>query len=215
MRHIVCECPMLVQREYNWGHDWVGRKVHWEVCRKIGFDVDEKWYKHEPVKVVENDSWKILWDSTIQIDHVIAARRPDIVISDKTKNECKIIDFACPFDSKIEEREKDKMKDYNDLKRKLKKMWDMPVKVIPVVVGVLETTPKKLKQQLSDIGIDIRIVELQKTAILYSARILQNVLEVCGVLLTQKLKKFNHQPKTYSVCNTNIIIIIIIIIILL
>ena len=102
-----------------------------EVCRKIGLDLNEKWYKHEPEKVVENDSWKILWDFTIQTDHVIEARRPDIVIIDKTKNECKIIDFACPFDGRIEEREKDKMKGYNDPKRELKKIWDIPVKVIP------------------------------------------------------------------------------------
>ena len=54
----------------------------------------------------------------------------------------------------------------------------MPVKVIPVVVSALGTTPKKLKQQLSDIVIEKRIVEFQKTSILYSARILRNVLEV-------------------------------------
>ena len=30
-----------------------------------------------------------------------------MVITDKTKNECKIIDFACLCDSRIEEREKD------------------------------------------------------------------------------------------------------------
>ena len=160
------------------GHDWVARKIHWEVCRKIGFDVNEKWYKHEPEKVVENDSWKILWDFTIQTDHAIEARKPDMVIIHKTKNEGKIVDFACPFDSRIEEREKDKMKGYNNLKRELKKIWDMPVKVMPVVVGGLGTTTKKLKQWLSDIGIETRIVELQRTTILYSARILQNVLEV-------------------------------------
>ena len=53
-------------------------------------------------------------------------------------------------------------------KRELKKIWDMPVKVIPVVVGALGMTPKKLKQQLSDTGIKTR----------NSTRILQNVLEV-------------------------------------
>ena len=101
-----------------------------------------------------------------------------MVIIDKTKNECKIIDFACPFDSRTEESEKDKMKGYNNLKKELKKIWDMPVKVIPVVVGALGTTSKKRKQRLSDIGIETRIVELQKTTILYSARVLRNVLEV-------------------------------------
>ena len=60
VRHIVCEYPVLAQREYKSRRDWVGRKIYWEVCKKINFDVNEKWYKHEPEKVVENDSWKIL-----------------------------------------------------------------------------------------------------------------------------------------------------------
>ena len=96
-----------------------------------------------------------------------------MVIIDKTKNECKIIDFACPFDNRIEERQKDKMNGYNDLKRKLKKKWDVPVKVIPIVLVALRTTPKKLKQRLSDVGIERRIVGFQKTIILYSARVLR------------------------------------------
>ena len=58
-----------------------------------------------------------------------------MVIIDKTKNEFKIIDFACPFYSRIRLREKNKMKGCNNLKRGLKKIWGMSVKVIPVVVG--------------------------------------------------------------------------------
>ena len=56
VRHIVCECRILAQRKYKKRHDWVGRKIHWKVCKKIGFDLNEKWYKHEPEKVVEIDS---------------------------------------------------------------------------------------------------------------------------------------------------------------
>ena len=115
-----------------------------------------------------------------------------MIITNKTKNECKIIDLTCHFDSRIEEREKDKLKGYNDLKRELTKIWNIPVTAIPVVVGASGTKPKKLMQRLSNIGIETRIVELQKTTILYSARILLNVLEVWRVLLTQNLKKFNH-----------------------
>ena len=88
-----------------------------------------------------------------------------MIIIDKTKNKYKIV---CPFDSRIAEREKDKMKGYNDLKRELKKIWDMPVKVIPVIVAALGTTPKKLKHWLSYIGTETRLVELQKTTILRS-----------------------------------------------
>ena len=31
-----------------------------------------------------------------------------MIIIDKTKNECKIIDFTCLFDSRFEEREKER-----------------------------------------------------------------------------------------------------------
>ena len=48
----------------------------------------------------------------------------------------------------------------------------MPVRVVPAVVGALGTAPKKLKQWLSDIEIGAIIVELYKTTVLYSARIL-------------------------------------------
>ena len=122
VRHILCECPVLAQREYKRRHDQLGRKILWEVCWKNGFYVSEKWYKLEPEKVVENDSWKILWHVTIQTDPAIDTRRSDMVIIEKTRNECKIIDFACPFDSRNEEREKDKMKGYNNPKRELKKI---------------------------------------------------------------------------------------------
>ena len=84
----------------------MGRKIHWEVCRKIGFDVNEKLYKHEPEQVVENDSWKILWDFTIQTDHVIEARRPDMVIIDNTKNECKILTLHAPLIAELKSTRK-------------------------------------------------------------------------------------------------------------
>ena len=54
-----------------------------------------------------------------------------------------------PFSSRIEDREKDQIKGYNDLKRELKKIRDMPVKLIPVVVVALARAPKKSKMQKS------------------------------------------------------------------
>ena len=54
----MCECCRLAQREYEKKHGKY-RKIQkdtLEVYRKIGFKVNEKWYKHEPEKLVENDS---------------------------------------------------------------------------------------------------------------------------------------------------------------
>ena len=51
-----------------------------------------------------------MWDFSIQTVHVIEARRTDLVVADKKDRSCKIIDFAVPGDSRIEEKEKDDRK---------------------------------------------------------------------------------------------------------
>ena len=50
-----------------------------------------------------------MWDFSIQSDHVIEVRRPDLIVVDKKGRTCKIIDFAVPGDSRIEEKEKEKI----------------------------------------------------------------------------------------------------------
>ena len=43
---------------------------------------------HNPAAVLENGTHKLLWDFDIQTDHLISARRPDlIVINNKKKRE--------------------------------------------------------------------------------------------------------------------------------
>ena len=62
-----------------------------------------------------------MWDFSIQSDDV-EAPRPDLVVVDKKERSCKIIDFAVPGDSWIEEKEKDKTEKYQDLGRELQKI---------------------------------------------------------------------------------------------
>ena len=69
-----------------------------------------------------------MWDFSIQTGHVIEARRPDLVVADRKDRSCKIIDFAFPGDSRIEEKEKDKIEKYQDLGRELQKIWNVKVK---------------------------------------------------------------------------------------
>ena len=35
--HIVSQCKMLAQKEYEKRHDNVGRYIHWKLCEKYGF----------------------------------------------------------------------------------------------------------------------------------------------------------------------------------
>ena len=60
---------------------------------------------HNPAPVLENDSQKLLWDFNIQTDHLIPARRPDLIIINKKTRICKIVDFAVPADHRINLKE--------------------------------------------------------------------------------------------------------------
>ena len=61
-----------------------------------------KWYDHQLDGVVENERCKILWDMTIKCDHVVKARRPNIVVVEKERNKTIIIvDVGSPWDPRV------------------------------------------------------------------------------------------------------------------
>ena len=87
INHIISECTKLAQKEYKTRHDWLGKVIHWEMCKKFKFDYTNEWYMHNPASVLENDTHKLLWDFDIQTDQLIPARRPDLTIINKKKRE--------------------------------------------------------------------------------------------------------------------------------
>ena len=107
-----------------------GDLVHWKLARKCNFEAGDKWHEHEPESVLENEDYTILWYFSIQTDHVIEAPRPGLVVVDKKERICKATDIAVPGDSRIEEKENDKIEKYQDLERELQKIWNVEVKII-------------------------------------------------------------------------------------
>ena len=91
---------------------------------------------------------------------------------------CKIIDFTVPGDSRIEEKEKENIEKYQDLRRELQKIYNVRVKIIPLVVGSLGAIPKQFGNRLKEIGITAEIGQVQKIILLGTARILRKVLKI-------------------------------------
>ena len=143
-----------------------------------GIHVKSKWYEHQPEAVIENDSCKILWDFTIQTDHFITARRPDMIFIDEKHHECQIVVFAIPYDTRVDDKEVENIEEYLDLARELKKVWNIRVIVVPLVAGAMGTPAKELERRLKTIGIETKITELQKTVLIHTSRILRKVIEV-------------------------------------
>ena len=77
---------------------------------------------HNPEPVLENETHKLLWDFEIQTDPLILARWPDLVIINKKKRTCRIVDFAVPAEDRIKLKENEKRYKYLKLSRELKKL---------------------------------------------------------------------------------------------
>ena len=92
--HIISECSKLAQKEYKTRHDL-------EMCKKFKFGHTNKWYMQNPAAVLENNTHQFLWGFDVQTDHLISARRPDLIIINKKKRICKIVDFAVLAKHKI------------------------------------------------------------------------------------------------------------------
>ena len=84
--HIISECSKLAQKKF---------KTELEMCKKFKFDRTNKWYMHNPASVLDNNTHKLQWDFVIQTDHLISARRPDLIIINKKENlqNCRL---CCP-----------------------------------------------------------------------------------------------------------------------
>ena len=106
---------------------------------------------HDPASVLENDTHKLLWDFDIQTDHLISVSRPDLIITNKKKKTYKIVDFAVLADNRIKLNEREKKDKYLDLARELKKLWNMKVTILPIVICAFVTFTKGLLKGLWDL----------------------------------------------------------------
>ena len=77
---------------------------------------------------------------------------------------------------------------YLDLARELKKLWNIKVTIVPIVIGAFGTITKRLLKGLEDLEVGWRVETIQMTALLRTARILRWVLETWGDLLSLKLE---------------------------
>ena len=132
---------------------------------------------HNPAPVLENAMHKLLWDFNIQNGSPNPGQKQDLIIINKKKRTCKIVDFAVPADHKIKLKECEKKDKYLDLARELKKLWNMQVTIIPIVIGAFETVTKGLLKGQEDLEVGRRVETIQTTALLRTARIVRRVLE--------------------------------------
>ena len=93
------------------------------------------------------------------------------------KKEFKIIDVAIPVDVRDCEKELEKIEKYKPLKDEIARLWKMRrVTVIPIVIGTLGAITTRFEKYVKEVGIELRVKHVQKTALLGTARVLRLIL---------------------------------------
>ena len=73
-------------------------------------------------------------------------------------------------------KEEEKIEKYRDLAREVAKLWNVRVKIIPVVIGALGTIPNDLEERINEMGISLKTAQIQMSILLGTARILRGCL---------------------------------------
>ena len=82
---VISEWSQIAQNEYKTRHERAGKVIHLELCEKSKFYHTNKWHLHKSESVLKNETHKPLRDCEIQTDHLISARRLDLIITNKKR----------------------------------------------------------------------------------------------------------------------------------
>jgi hypothetical protein len=113
---------------------------------------------------------------TAQVPIIIIIIIIIIVICDYEKGTCMLLDVAIPGDRNVSQKEAEKILKYKDLTIEIQRMWNVKIRVIPVIIVATGTISKSFRKYVSTIPGNHDVRELQKTAMLGTVHILRKVL---------------------------------------
>ena len=146
-----------------------------------------------------------LWEAypSAEVQSMYYTTPANWAINKKERNSC-IVGFVVLADHRMQIKESKRIIKYLDLARELKrKLWNMWVTGIPIVVGALGTVPKGFEKNLKELEIRGRIEAIQTTAVLGSARVARRVIDPrwpeelvrSKIIINWKKKKKNKTKK--------------------
>ena len=122
---------IIETKQYRTRQDWVGKVIHWELCKKLKFGLANKWYIKNPESVRENKTHKVLWHFEIQNGSPNLDQTTRTNYSQKKKKKKKIkknlpnCGFCCPcwLQSEIERKQKENWKNCGTWKWRWYQLW--------------------------------------------------------------------------------------------
>ena len=116
------------------------------------------------------------------IPRLIRSVTPLFVLLNKEEKSFPIFDVACPFDTRVVSKEKEKIENYHDVKHEIKRISSCrAVHVIPIVIGALGTISRGFGNWLNVLGMSYYMERLQRVCLLGTGKIMRKVLDTRGL----------------------------------
>ena len=157
----------------------MGKRVHWELCKKYRVECSERWFEHVPSTISRGSGGEveILWDRKVCTAKKLAHDQPDVVVINRRAKKWTIIDFSVPMDVNVVKKENEKLFNYSDLATEIRKMYKVQTQIVPIVVGALGTVPLRLPGYVKQLDIPDNVIRgMQVSAMLGTVRTLKNTL---------------------------------------
>ncbi|XP_017758216.1 PREDICTED: autophagy-related protein 16-1-like [Eufriesea mexicana] len=177
--HITGGCKILAGKEYTERDNTVAKIIHKAILNTNNTKQDYTPYcKYTPTAIIENEEYKLYWDTTIHTDKTINHNRPDFTLMKKKEKKTYLIDIVIPNDANIEQKYKEKIEKYTPLAQKIKRIWkQQKVNTIPIIISTTGITPYTLEIHLTQLKIPTHIHhKIQKATILHTCNITRNFL---------------------------------------
>ena len=133
------------------------------------FDHTNKWYMHRSQCILGSQNSLEIWDTIWS-----PGKKTSSSFRNTKKRTSHQVDFAIPDNSQSNSKRKRKSL---DLAWEQKKLQNMKVTMIPIIVGALGTFPENKEKRLEELEIQGRTEIIQTTTLLISGRILGRVLK--------------------------------------
>ena len=131
----------------------MGKEIYQELCKMFKFGDTNKCNMHNLESVQDKEMHKIMGHFEIQTNHLISTRLPDLVIvnSNKRRDFTKLWTLPSRLTAGKKLKERGKIDKLQDFDKELKKLWNMKVTVIPLLIGTLVTVTRGFVQGLEDL----------------------------------------------------------------
>jgi len=88
IQHITAACEQMTSTECVKRHDGVAKDIHQKRAETAELIEDKcPYYQYTPANVLQNDNFKLYWNSSIIRNKTIHSNRPDITFMNKRKKQ--------------------------------------------------------------------------------------------------------------------------------